>query len=111
MSNERGQLPKAYLRIDPNIDHTHTSPGDMVTLLCAANRQPRRGFFKSPELALKVLGRGLLTRSMRRHDLVAKGEGLYVEGWDHWQEGDLDVGERMRRLRAKRRAEDADTAA
>lgn len=102
MSDERGQLPKAYLRIDPNIDHTHTSPGDMVTLLCAANRQPRRGLFKSPELALKVLGRGLLTRALKRGDLVSHGDGLYVAGWDEWQEGDFTVGERMKRLRRRR---------
>ncbi len=48
---ERGQLPKAYLRIDPNLDSTHPAPGDMVALLCAANRQPTRGYFKSVEVA------------------------------------------------------------
>ena len=103
MADERGQLPKAYLRIDPNIDATHPAPGDMVALLCAANRQPRRGLFKSPELALKVLGRGLLARSLKRGDLVSTpSDGLYVAGWDEWQEGDFTVGERMKRLRRRR---------
>lgn len=101
-----GQLPKAYLRIDPNLDATHPAPGDMVSLLCAANRQPKRGLFKSAELAEKVLGRSLFRRSLERGDLIQRGEGLYVDGWDEWQEGDLTVGDRMRRLR-QRKADDA----
>lgn len=99
----RGQLPKAYLRIDPNLDATHPAPGDMVELLCAANRQPRRGLFKTRELALRVLGRPLLTKSLDRGDLVEVKDGLYVAGWDEWQEGDLTVGERMSRLRSRKR--------
>lgn len=110
MPPERGQLPKAYLRIDPNLDSTHPAPGDMVALLCAANRQPRRGIFKSPELAVRVLGRGLFRRSMERGDLKSNGVGIYVDGWAEWQEGDLTVGERMTRLRAKRRNNDTDGA-
>jgi hypothetical protein len=103
MPRERGQLPKAYLRIDPNLDSTHPAPGDMVVLICAANRQPRRGRFKSPDIARKALGAGLLRRCLARGDVVADGDGLYVDGWDEWQEGDMTVGERMGRLREKRR--------
>jgi hypothetical protein len=106
MSDEqpnRGHLPKAYLRIDPNLDSTHPAPGDMVALLCAANRQPRRGYFKSPDLARAVLGAGLFRRSVARGDLVMNASGMFVDGWDMWQEGDVGVGERMRRLREKRR--------
>lgn len=100
---ERGQLPKAYLRIDPNLDATHPAPGDMVALLCAANRQPRRGRFKTPELAERVLGRSLYRRCLDRGDLVMNGTWCYVDGWEEWQEGDVNVGERMRRLRERRR--------
>ena len=102
---ERGQLPKAYLRIDPNLDSTHPSPGDMVALLCAANRQPTRGRFKSPELAKAVLGPALYRRVVARGDLVMNGSGMFVPGWDDWQEGDINVGERMRRLRQRRRGD------
>lgn len=96
---ERGQLPKAYLRFDPNLDSTHPSPGDMIALLCAANRQPQRGHFKTPDLARRVLGSGLYRRSVQRGDLIPNGAGVYVDGWDEWQEGDWTVGDRMRRLR------------
>lgn len=105
---ERGQLPKAYLRIDPNIDFTHPAPGDMVALICAANRQPKRGLFKSPEIARRVLGRGLFERSMKRGDLVQNGAGVYVDGWQEWQEHDWTVGERMRRLRSRHRHPDTE---
>jgi len=100
---KRGQLPKAYLRIDPNLDSTHPAPCDMVALLCAANRQPKRGYFKSEELARRVLGVPLFRRSMDRGDLQVNGSGVFVDGWDEWQEGDVNVGERMRRLRERRR--------
>lgn len=106
MPSQRGQLPKAYLRIDPNLDSTHPAPGDMVALMCAANRQPHRGVFKTPELAERVLGRGLYRRSVERGDLISNGVGIYVDGWQEWQEGDLTVGERMSRLRDKRRNKD-----
>ena len=103
----RGQLPKAYLRIDPNLDSTHPAPGDMVSLLCAANRQPRRGYFKSEAVARSALGPRLFTRSVERGDLRKNGAGYGVDGWAEWQEGDLNVGERMRRLRDRRRERDA----
>jgi len=107
---ERGQLPKAYLRIDPNLDSTHADPGAMVELLCAANRQPHRGRFKSPEVAIRVLGRAAYRLALARGDLVQNGHGLYVDGWDEWQEHDWTVGERMRRLRLRRRDNDTDGA-
>ena len=107
---ERGQLPKAYLRIDPNLDSTHPSPGDMVALMCAANRQPKRGRFKTPELAERVLGRALYRRSVERGDLIRQRSAVYVDGWDEWQEGDFTVGERMTRLRDKRRNKETNCA-
>lgn len=103
----RGHLPKAYLRFDPNLDSTHPAPGDMIAVLCAANRQPWRGRFKSPALASRVLGRALYRRSVERGDLILNGEGcVYVDGWDEWQEHDWTVGERMRRVRARKRHND-----
>ena len=99
----RGRLPKAYLRIDPNLDSTHPAPGDMVALLCAANRQPTRGYFKSVEVARSALGKALFNRSVARGDLRKNGVGYHVDGWDEWQEGDINVGERMRRLRERKR--------
>lgn len=118
---ERGSLPKAYLRIDPNIDHIHERPGEMLVLLCAAARQPRRGRFKSRPVLVATLGRTLAKRVLERKDVVdhltrrdcakaPEGERLcgetphlYVAGWDEWQEGDLEVAARMRRLRDRHR--------
>jgi hypothetical protein len=78
----------------------------MVALLCAANRQPQRGYFKSGEIARSALGRALVARSVARGDLRANGSGYYVDGWREWQEEDITVGERMRRLRERRRNSD-----
>jgi hypothetical protein len=103
MTNERGQLPKAYLRIDPNLDATHPAPGDMVALLCAANRQPTRGRFKSAAIAKTALGQRLFRACVTRGDMVAVDGIYFVCGWHDWQEGDMTVGERMRTLRNKRR--------
>lgn len=99
----KGQLPKAYLRIDPNIDQTHPEPLAMLRLLCAANRQPRRGEFKTRSLLDQLLGRSQVNRLIERGDLVQIGLGRwYVDHWSEWQEGDHTVGERMARLRALR---------
>lgn len=97
------QLPKAYLRIDPNIDQTRPDLADYVRLMCAANRQPRRGRFKSLAVVAAVVGRAKAKRYLEQGDLVqVEGGALYLDGWDHWQEGDVTVGDRVRRLRAKR---------
>jgi hypothetical protein len=96
--------PKAYLRIDPNIDQVRTDLDSFVRLLCAANRQPRRGYFKSEQIARMVLGKAAFHRALNCGDLTPCADGsLYVDGWTEWQEGDLNVGERMRRLRARKR--------
>ena len=90
--------------MDPNLDQTHPDPGAMVRLLCAANRQPNRGRFKSRILAESILGRRSVATMLVRGDLVPDGPDgrLYADGWDEWQEGDWTVGERQRRIRAKR---------
>lgn len=97
----KGQLPKAYLRIDPNLDQTHADPGAFVRLLCVAARQPKRGRFKDRRVAEQALGRRLVAAFLAHRDLIEKGGALEVDGWDIWQEGDMTVGERMRRYRNK----------
>jgi hypothetical protein len=97
----RDGLPRAYLRMSPNLDQ-HPDPLGMVMLMCAAARQPERGRFKDRRVLERVVGRKRLTEMLARADVVAVAGGYYVEGWDEWQEGDMTVSERMRRLRARR---------
>lgn len=96
------QLPRAYLRMSPNLD-MHPDPGGMVMLLCAANRQPIRGRFRDRQTLERILGRARFRKLIDRHDLIVLEDGrYYVEGWDEWQEGDLTVADRQRRIRDKR---------
>lgn len=99
----KGQLPKAYLRIDPNLDMTHPDPGEFVKLLCAAARQPKRGRFKSWALFVAAVGKREAKNHAERGDVCADGIAWIVDGWDIWQEGDMTVGERVRRFRDKHR--------
>lgn len=103
MTREKGALPKAYLRIDPNVDQTHPSVGEFVKVLCAANRQPTRGRFKNEAVLAAAVGRGIAKRSLERRDVVVEQDRLVVKGWDEWQEGDHTVAERMSRIRARHR--------
>jgi hypothetical protein len=115
---EKGSLPRAYWRIDPNIDQTHPRYGEMTRLICVAGRQPRRGRFKNRVVFAQVFGVGAAKRALARRDVVEHLTEddcryapeharfcdldlphLYVDGWDEWQESDLDVGSRMRRIR------------
>lgn len=99
---QKGALPKAYLRIDPNMDQ-HEDALTMVRLICAANRQPRRGRFKGEAPIVRAIGRNKFKQAVVRGDLVLDGETVwYLDGWDEWNEGDLTVGERMSRLRERR---------
>lgn len=101
----RGQLPKAYLRIDPDLDAKHPDLlAEFIRLLCAANRQPRRGWFKTRAIVEGLLGRATTKRLIERGDLLADGTEWAVDGWAKWQEGNLDVAERMRIIRAERDA-------
>lgn len=100
----RGMLPKAYLRVDPNIDQTHPDNLDgFIRLLCAANRQPTRGQFRSRAVLDSLFGKTATDRLIKRKD-VREGAGgtIVVPGWEGWQEGDHTVAERMRRLRDER---------
>lgn len=100
----RGQLPKAYLRVDPNVDQTHPDHLEsFVRLLCAAARQPQRGRFRDRSTLEGILGRAAVMRLYRRGDVCNLEDGrVYVEGWDEWQEGDWTVSERMARVRKRR---------
>lgn len=98
------ELPKAYLRLDPDIDQKHPDNLDgMVRLLCAANRQRPRGFFHSRDTFVSIFGKTLARRFFERGDVEeAPGGRVYVKGWGAWQEGDLTVAERVSRIRSKR---------
>jgi hypothetical protein len=117
---------KAYHRTDPLMDERkgHYSPGQLgafVKVQLLAGRQTRRGRFRSAA-ALKSMLPGAYSRHVdflveqgdvipaTRHpvcDQCPKGASprgeVYIDGWDEWQEGDLTVGERMKRLRNKKR--------
>ncbi len=97
----RGTFPKAYLRIDPNIDQ-HPDAGLLLRLLCAANRQVPRGRFKTWAHVEAALGKPTARKARDAHHIVdGEDGGWLVDGWDEWQEGDVSVGDRMRRLRAR----------
>ena len=84
-------MPRAYLRIDPNLDLTQADPARFVRLLCAAARQPDRGRFRDLALLRRAVGKARASTFVARADVVQLPDGRwYVEGWDEWQEGDLD---------------------
>ncbi len=87
----------------------HYSPaqfGAFLKVQLVAGRQTRRGWFRSVA-SLKAI----LPSSYVKHvdfliaegDLIGRDGGLYFDGWDEWQEGDITVGERMSRLRNRKR--------
>lgn len=97
------EFPRAYLRMSPNLDQ-HPNPLAMVQAMCAANRQPERGRFREPVVLERTVGRKAYRMMVERGDIVpaAPGPGVYLDGWDEWQEGDMTVAERMRRHRARK---------
>lgn len=99
------EFPRAYLRVDPNIDQAYPDlRNTFVGLLCSGGRQPDRGRYRCRQIAEQLHSRAFIRRCLDRGDLVELADGrLYIDGWDEWQEGDLTVAERMRRMRSKRR--------
>lgn len=103
---------KAYIRIDPLIDERkgHYTPaqlGAYVMVLCKSARQTPRGRFRSAR-ALKNMVPSAYIKVLPflydEGDLTEQDDGtVYVDGWDEWQEGDLTVGERMKRMRNRKR--------
>jgi hypothetical protein len=103
---------RAYHRVDPLMDERKSdySPAQLGAFLkvqLVAGRQAERGRFRSRkalEGALPAAYARHVAYLLERGDLVTQPDGsVYVDGWDEWQEGDLNVGERMRRLRARHR--------
>lgn len=102
----RDGLPRAYLRIDPNIDQVYPElRNTFVGLMCSGHRQPERGRYRDRQLVEGLHSRPFVRRCFDRGDLVTLPDGrVYIDGWDEWQEGDLTVSERMRRMRQRRRS-------
>lgn len=98
----RDGLPRAYLRMSPDLDQ-HPDPLAMVKAMCAAARQPTRGRFRDPRVLERAVGKRQYREMVQRGDVVPADPGVYLDGWDEWQEGDLTVGERMRRMRDRRK--------
>jgi hypothetical protein len=95
-------MPRAYLRIDPNLDQ-HPDAHLLLDLICAGARQLPRGRFRTWEHAIKALGKAKATRAKERNHVKEQPDGSWlIDGWDIWQEGDYTVGERVRRYREKR---------
>lgn len=88
----------------PNIDQ-HPDPLAMVRAMCAAARQPQRGRFREAVVLERAVGRRAYRLLVERGDVVPAdpGPGVYLEGWDELQEGDMTVAERMRRYRKRKR--------
>jgi hypothetical protein len=104
---------RAYHRVDPLMDErkSHYSPAQLGAFLkvqLVAGRQAQPGQFRS----LQAL-RDALPKPYSRHvdflvaerDLIVQRDGIVVvDGWKEWQEGDLTVAERMKRLRERKKA-------
>jgi hypothetical protein len=103
-------VTRAYIRLDPQFDERKEAYPDgpyraLVACLCLAESQPVRGRFRSVDYLRRLLGQsGRHVPFLIEHgDLtVLEGGRVYVVGWDEWQEGDWKVGERVRRIRARR---------
>ena len=102
---------RAYLRLDPNATDRKSDYPDgafraFFETLCHAEQQPQRGRFRNRKLLAVLLERRArwIPYLIEHGDLVETKSGkLYVDGWDEWQEGDVTVSERMRRLRSRQR--------
>jgi hypothetical protein len=102
---------RAYLRLDPHMadkkaDYPDGAHRAFTDMLCFAEQQPQRGRFRNRKLLAVLLERRAkwIPYLLEHGDLVETESGkLYVDGWDEWQEGDVTVSERMRRLRSRQR--------
>ena len=104
MSGDRPerQLPKAYLRMDPDIDQKHPDNlAEYVRLVCVSARQRPRGRFANRTVMNVLFGRGTVNQFFARGDVEEQNGEIVTSGWDDWQEGDMTVAERVRRTRNK----------
>lgn len=108
-------MSRAYLRVAPElferkvVEQGYPLPlfAAFVGMLCLAEHQPHRGRFRDVRVLRALLGPAgrWVPELMARGDIVCSGDGtVYVDGWDEWQEGDVTVGERVKRIRTRRRA-------
>jgi len=88
--------------MSPDLDQ-HPDPLSMVKAMCAAARQPDRGRFRHPEVLERAVGKRQYRAMVERGDVVPANPGVYLDGWDEWQEGDHTVAERMKRMRDRRK--------
>jgi hypothetical protein len=111
-------MSRAYLRLDPGffdrkaIDQKYP-PGAVAALvgaLCHAEHQPQRGRFRDERVLRSLLGplSKWVPFLIAKRDLVKVRGQLYVDGWDEWQEGDWKVGERVKRIRSRQKADAID---
>lgn len=103
---------RAYLRLDPNLpdrkaDYPDGAYRAYIDTLCFAEQQPQRGRFRSRKLLAVLLEKRArwIAYLIEHGDLVPFDNKLYVDGWDEWQEGDVTVSERMKRLRSRRKGD------
>jgi hypothetical protein len=105
-------MTKVYIRMDPLLDqrkaHYSTQQlGAFVRVLLLLGRGSHPGRFPGDAAALKRA----LPADAAKHvgflleqgDIVVEGRGdrIYFDGWDEWQEGDLTVNDRQAKLRAR----------
>jgi hypothetical protein len=101
---------RAYLRLDPNLadrkaDYPDGAFRAFIECLIFAEHQPKRGRFRNERLLRVLLDRrGRWVPYLLEHGDLTRGDSgeLYVDGWDEWQEGDVTVSERMKRLRNRK---------
>lgn len=100
---------RAYLRLDPHASDRKAEYPDgafraFFETLCHAEQQPQRGIFRNRKLLAALLDkrRRWIPYLIEHGDLIEEDDGrLLVDGWAEWQEGDLNVAERMRRVRRR----------
>ncbi len=103
-------MSRAYIRFEPAFaerkeDYPDGAFRALVECFCYAESQPRRGHFRNERILRAFLDkRARWVPFLIAHgDLATVSDGsLYVEGWEEWQEGDVTVADRMKRIRAKR---------
>lgn len=90
--------------MSPDLDQ-HPDPLSMLRAMCAAARQPDRGRFREARVLERTVGKRQYREMVQRGDVIPAdpGPGVYLDGWDEWQEGDHTVAERMRRMRDRRK--------
>jgi hypothetical protein len=102
------------LRLDPNLadrkaDYPDGAFRAFIECLIFAEHQPKRGRFRNERLLRVLLDRrGRWVPYLLEHGDLTRGDSgeLYVDGWDEWQEGDVTVSERMKRLRNRKGGSD-----